>query len=253
MATTREVPAGGYRCLPAVFQYSGGVAALPGYRIERVRFAEPVPMQEGWRRIAAWLDAVGRPRTAFCACELRSPAPFTEDGFRRFNGAYAAVLRDWGILLEDGANPVARSNVCPEHAPPAEPSFHAFCYSVPDPGAAPSFVVAGSGEAEEGHANYRDHVVALDDTSPAGMLRKARWVLGEMERRMAALGASWAETTGVQAYTVHEIHRDLAAEIVARGAARHGLTWHDCRPPVQGLDYEMDCRGVPVERVLPAG
>ncbi|HEV7265185.1 MAG TPA: hypothetical protein VGN83_09725 [Falsiroseomonas sp.] len=250
MAQTRDVPSAGYRFLPGVFQYSAGVAALPGFRIERVRFAHPLPMAEGWRRIAAWLEAVGRPHDAFCACELRSPAPFTEDGFRRFNNTYAAVLRDWGILLEDGANPVARSNVCPELAPPAEPGFHAFCYTVPDPQSAPAFVVAGSGEAAEGHANYRDHIVALGDTSPDGMWRKARWVLGEMERRMAALGGGWAGTTATQLYTVFDIHPFLADEIVARGAARHGLTWHHCRPPVTGLDYEMDCRRVMLERVL---
>ena len=39
----------------------------------------------------------------------------------------------------------------------------------------------------------------------------------------------------------------LADEIVRRGAARAGLTWHFCRPPVQGLEYEMDCRAVAVE------
>ncbi|WP_372619195.1 hypothetical protein [Falsiroseomonas sp.] len=250
MTHTRDVSKAGYRFLPGVFQYSAGVAALPGFRIERVRFADPVPMTEGWGRIAAWLEAMGRPRSAFCACELRSPAPFTEDGFRQFNNSYSAVLRDWGILLEDGANPVARSNVCPELAPPAEPGFHAFCYTVPDPQAAPAFVVAGSGEAAEGHANYRDHIVALGDTSPDGMRRKARWVLGEMERRMAALGGDWAGTTATQLYTVFDIHPFLAEEIVARGAARHGLIWHHCRPPVTGLDYEMDCRRVMLERVL---
>jgi hypothetical protein len=249
MAATRDNAAAGYRFLPGVFQYSAGVAAMPGFRIERVRFPDPVPMAEGWRRLAAWLHAAGRPRTAFCACELRSPAPFSEDGFRRFNTNYAAVLRDWGILLEDGTNPVARSNVCPELDPPAEPGFHAFCYTVPDDDAAPSFVVAGSGEAEEGHANYRDHIVALGDTSPEGLRSKARWVLGEMERRMAALGGAWPEATGTQLYTVHDIHPLVATEIVPRGAARHGLTWHHCRPPVTGLDYEMDCRRVTVEQV----
>jgi hypothetical protein len=246
---TIDLPAAGYRFIPAVFQYSAGVAALPGFRIERVRFAEPIALAEGWRRIAALLEAAGRPRTAFCACELRSPAPFTEAGFVAFNRGYAAVLGDWGVLHE-GRNPVARSNVCPELAPPAEPGFHAFCYTVPDAAAAPSFVVAGSGEAEEGHANYRDHITARGDLSPAGLRAKARFVLGEMERRMAALGADWHATTAVQAYTVHDPHPFLAAEIVARGAARHGLTWQFCRPPVVELEFEMDCRGVPVEWVV---
>ena len=163
------------------------------------------------------------------------------------------MLAEWGLFREGELNPVARGNVCPEVAPPPEPCFHAFVFTVPDPAAPPSFAVAGSAEAPEGGANYRDHVVAPGDPSPAGLRAKARWVLGEMERRMALLGAGWAGTTAVQAYTVHDIHPLLAGELVARGAARHGLTWQFCRPPVVGLDYEMDCRGVWRERVLPAG
>lgn len=251
---TRTLAERGYRFIPAVFQYSAGVAAEPGYRIERARFTRPVPMAEGWRRIASHLEAMGVPKTAFCACELRSPAPFTDEGFIAFNRTYAAVLRDWGILLDDGAhgNPVARSNVCPEIEKPPEPGFHAFCYAVPDAAAAPSFANAGSGESMEGNATYRERTVAYGDTSPAGMLAKARHVLGTMEARMAALGFTWADTTASQVYTVYDLHPFLADEIVRRGAARHGLTWHYCRPPVIGLDYEMDCRAVTVERVLPA-
>ena len=59
---------------------------LPGFAIERVSFSEPVPLRAGFARIADIIKAVGRPLTAFGACELRSPAPFTEDGFRAFNG-----------------------------------------------------------------------------------------------------------------------------------------------------------------------
>ncbi|WP_428483695.1 hypothetical protein [Rhodopila sp.] len=69
---------------------------------------------------------------------------------------------------------------------------------------------------------------------------------------MASLGATWDATTGVQVYTVHDLHPFLGDEIVSRGAARHGLTWHFCRPPVIGLEYEMDCRAVAVEQVVAA-
>jgi hypothetical protein len=249
MSQTIAVPEAGFRFIPAVFQYSGGVAAEPGFTLERVRFAEPVPLMEGFARIAQVLEAAGRPKTAFCACELRSPAPFTEAGFAAFNRVYGGVLQEWGIF-RDGLNPVARSNVCPAIAPPAEPCFHAFVFTVPDAAAPPSFAVAGSGEAPEGKGNYRDNIIALGDVSPAGLRSKARWVLGEMERRMGLLGADWRGTTGVQAYCVHDIGDFFADEIVARGAARHGLTWHHCRPPVVDLEYEMDCRGLWRERVL---
>ncbi len=244
-----DFPAGGYRFIKGVFQYSAGVAALSGYRIERVRFAEPVPLADGFKRIAAMLRAAGRPLTAFCACELRSPAQFTDQGFLDFNRAYAAVLGEWG-LLGSGDNPVARSNVCPAIDPPSEPGFHAFSYALPDPGAAASFVIAGSGESQEGNATYRERTVAYQDVSPGGMRAKALHVLQVMEQRMQALGFAWADTTGVQVYTVHDIMPFLADEIVRRGAGRNGVLWHYNRPPVIDLEYEMDCRGVLLERVV---
>lgn len=119
MSDTRVFAAGGYRTIPAVFQYSGGVAAEPGFAIERVTFRRWLPLAEGFGRVAAYLQAVGRPLAAFCACELRSPAPFSEAGFVAFNQHYCEALASWGVY--DAAmrfNPVARSNVCPLIAPP---------------------------------------------------------------------------------------------------------------------------------------
>lgn len=148
-------------------------------------------------------------------------------------------------------NPVARSNVCPAIHAPDEPSFHAFAYTEKVAEAAPSFVVAGSGESPEGRGNYRDHIVRLGDVTSAGLREKARFVLGEMERRLGVLGFSWMDTSATQLYTVHDIHPFLADEIVSRGAAHSGLTWYYCRPPVVDLEYEMDCRGVSIERIEP--
>ncbi len=248
-ANVIDLPERGFRFIEGVFQYSAGVAALPGWRLERARFAEPVPLAEGFSRISAHLAAARLPLTAFAACELRSSAPFTEAGFEAFNRAYHAVLTGWGIVIE-GMNPVARANVCPELSPPAEPCFHAFSYAAPATSASPSFVIAGSGEAQEGRGSYRDHTAAFGDVSPAGLRAKAVWVLGEMERRMGALGFGWADTTGVQVYTVHDITPFLADGLIARGAGRHGVTWQFCRPPVVDLEFEMDCRGVQLEQVL---
>ena len=132
----------------------------------------------------------------------------------------------------------------------AAPSFHAFCYTVAATGPLPTFIVAGSGEAVEGKGNYRDHTIRAGETSPDAMREKAVYVLGEMERRLAALGFGWRDTTASQVYTVHDLHPFLADEIVRRGAACAGLTWHYARPPVRGLEYEMDCRAVADERVI---
>lgn len=239
----------GYRYIPGPFQYSAGVAALPGYAIERVRFAKPIPVTEGFRRIESHLANAGVPLTAFCACELRSPAPFTDAGFVAFNRDYCGTLETWGIFAND-RNPVARSNVCPEVDPPAVPSFHAFCFVRPMDSAPPTFACAGSGESQEGTGPYKEKTIRHGEISPDAILEKARYVLGVMESRMAALNATWAETTAVQVYTVHDLYPFLASEIVQRGAARHGLTWQFCRPPVIGLEYEMDCRGLQTERVI---
>ena len=82
------------------------------------------------------------------------------------------------------------------------------------------------------------------------MLAKAKWVLDEMERRMRAFGGTWRQTTRVQLYTVHDVYSLLESELGRRGVLRNGLTWHFDRPPVAGLDYEMDCRHVHLERII---
>jgi hypothetical protein len=246
---TTEFSAGGYRFINGVFQYSAGVAALPGYRIVRMRFMSPPPLAEGFRRIETILRDFSRPTTAFCACELRSPAPFSEQGFADFNKHYVTTLSAWK-LFDGTVNPVARSNVCPQIDPPGEPSFHAFSFTVADGAAAPSFVISGSGEAMEGQGSYRERTVRHGETGADAMREKAAFVLGQMEKRMQALGFAWADTTAVQVYTVHDLHPFLADEIVRRGAARSGLTWHFNRPPVTGLEFEMDCRGVTHEQVV---
>lgn len=247
--TTRHWASGNYRYVPGVFQYSAGVVADAGHAIERVRFPEPVAWRQGFDRIRAYLNERGRPLTAFCACEMRSPEPFSEGGFVTFNEAYARVLAEWG-LLESGDNPVARSNVCPEFDPPVEPAFHAFAFTVPTADAGPSFIVAGGAEAPEGKGGYADHIVAKGDLSPEGLETKAVYVMDEMTRRLRALGANWSGTSAVQTYTVHDIHAFLPDVLVAGGAARHGLTWHYARPPVVDLEFEMDCRRITVERLL---
>jgi hypothetical protein len=236
---TADFSPGGFRFIPSVFQYSGGVVASPGYRIMRIRFMTPVALAQGFRRIEVILSEFGRPTTALCACELRSPAPFSKQGFTEFNKHYVTTLSHWRIF--DGTiNPVARINVCPEIDPPGEPSFHAFSFTVPASEAATSFVISGS-----------EDIIRQGETSADALREKAISALGQMEERMQALGVSWADTTATQVYTVHDLYPFLADQIVRRGAARSGLTWHFNRPPVTGLEFEVDCRGVMYEQVVP--
>jgi hypothetical protein len=246
---TSDFPAGNYRFVPAVFQYSAGAAASPGYEIERVRFDSMPPLAEGFAQIAKYIKAAGRPLTSFCACELRSPAAFTEEGFRNFNLHYVKTLAEWG-LYDGKTNPVARSNVCPEIDPPTEPSFYAFSFTRPSQSASPSFVISGSGEAREGGATYSERTVRYRDLSPDGVREKVRFVVGAMESRMGEFAFGWKDATAAQAYSVHDFHHALADELVRHGAARSGLTWHFARPPVIDLEYEMDCRRVLREVVI---
>jgi hypothetical protein len=244
-----DFQAGNYRFIPGVFQYSGGAAASPGYEVERVRFDKMPTLADGFALIAKYIEAADRPLTAFCACELRSPGAFTEDGFRKFNEHYVKTLAEWG-LFDGKTNPVARSNVCPEIDPPSEPSFYAFSFTRPSQGTSPSFVISGSAEAREGGASYSERTVRYRDVSPAGLEEKVRFTVSQMENRLGAFGFGWKDTTAAQAYTVHDFHPVIANELVRRGAVRSGLTWHFARPPVIDLEYEMDCRRVMREMVI---
>ena len=245
----RDFRAGNYRFIPAVFQYSSGAAADSGFDVERVRFDRLLPLAEGYAQVAKYIKAAGRPLTSFCACELRSPAAFTEDGFRTFNQHYVKTLAEWG-LFDGTINPVARSNVCPEIDPPSEPSFYAFAFTRPSQGTTPTFVIAGGAEARGGVGSYPERIVRYRDLSADGLKEKVRFTVGEMERRLGVFGFGWNDTTAAQAYSIRDFHPVIVDELVRCGATRSGLTWHFARPPVIDLEYEMDCRRVMREIVI---
>lgn len=246
---------GNYRYVKAVFQYSGGVAAETGYEIERARFFKPLPVAEAYAAVEAHLKAIGRPTTAFAQCELRSPEPFTDQGFYDFNKVYVQTLARWGIY-KDGdplMNPVARTNVCPMYDKPATPSMYAFSYTVPAPNAKrPTFILAGGGDAREGSkgSTYQDRIVRFRDTSPEGLREKVEFVIHEMERRLKLLGFGWKDAITTEIYTVQNVGHLVGELLAARGAASGGIVWNYTRPPVVDLEYEMDVRGAAREIVL---
>jgi hypothetical protein len=240
---------GGYRYIEGVSQYSGGVAADPGNEIVRVRLAKPLPLAAGFKAAAAHLESAGCLPTALCACELRSPAPFSEDGFVAFNQQYIEILGRWGIIRE-GVNPVARTNVCPQLQGPSEPALYAFSYVVRTGSARPSFVISGSGEAREGGAAYRDSIVRYGDLSPAAMAEKVAFVCEEMSSRLAALGFGWADVESTQVYTVHDTGSLVWDELAKQPGATGPIEWHLSRPPVEAIEYEMDLRSPARSEVL---
>lgn len=249
MYTSREFKAGNYAYLPSVFQYSAGVVASLGYRLEQVRFKQAVPLHDGFMAVEEHLRAIGRPTTAFAHCELRSPRQFDDEGFIAFNEYYVKQLQAWGIYqgaigAQDAINPVARTNVCPEHYGPKEVSMLAYTYSIPSLAAIKSFVLSGGGDAKKGSEPYRERIIAYGDTSLTGLRQKMVHVIAEMHTRLVGLGLSWHDVTKVQAYSVQPI-ASLVDELLSKpGLIPDGLIWHFARPPVRGLEYEMDLRGM---------
>jgi hypothetical protein len=249
--TTCIHPSGDYSFVPGIAPYSCGVVSNPGFEIVHVTLKEMKSWQDGFAEIESYLEKVGRPKSALCAMSLRSPVPFTFDGFAQFNAEYAAVLRGWGIFVE-GVNPVARTNVAPQFIALSEPSLYGFAYTRPCAvDLPPTFVVAGAGELPEGVLN-REGIVRLGDLTAGGLIEKALFVMDLMEDRLRKLDVSWKFVTKTNVYTIHPVN-DIVAKILnprIEAAGIHGVTWHYTRPPIEEIEYEMDIRGVRTELYL---
>src|SRR5262249_58188901 len=74
-----EFAAGGFRYIPAVFQYSAGVTASAGFRIRRVRFQTPLPIPAGFAAVAGLIPAARRAPAALFPGGPPSPPPLPAD------------------------------------------------------------------------------------------------------------------------------------------------------------------------------
>jgi hypothetical protein len=237
--------AGGYRFTPGR-QFSGGVAAEPGFALRRVRFLNPLPLARGLAAARAILDAAGRPPEALAACELRSPRPLPIAEFIAFNETYLAALRAQGFTAE-APYPIGRSNLAPILAPPAEVVLFAVTFTVPaaDAGGVDFFI---SGKPENRAApSFEEGIVGGADVSPAGLRLKAEYVMRELRARMAELGVAEQRVTGAQAYTIHPLEPVLEIVTGRLPLAWGGLTLVPAHPPVTGLAFEVDLRSVSQE------
>jgi len=244
VGAARHAAAGSYRFLPGIAPFSSGTVAAPGHQMVHATLRAPIPWRDGFALIDRHLRAEGRPRAALAAIELRSPAPFSFDGFDAFNAGYQALLKEWNLLV-DGANPIARTNVAPVTRAPAEPSLYGFGYTVPGATDRATFIVAGAGEVRERGVGV-EGIVRHGETSPGAMREKAAHVMGIMRARLQGLGVTWTDVTAIDVYTAQPIESFLADTVLAPAgaAAIHGVRWFPSRPPIVGLEYEMDLRGV---------
>ena len=240
-------PTGNYRFLTGIAPYSSSVTAQPGYSLVRAQFATPQPMQQGFDHIAAYLAAQGRPRQALCSMELRIPEPLSFEGFIAFNAGYRSILEAWEIPV-GYLNPVARTNVAPAAAAPTVPSIYAFTFTVPAITALanPSFVVAGAGDLRDQADLTPAAIVRPGDISREGLLAKATTVLEVMSERLHGINIDWPQVTTVNLYTTHSLDNFLEPLLLPKlgPVAIHGVHWYYSRPPIAGLEYEMDLRHV---------
>jgi len=243
---------GNFRFLRGIAPYSSGAAAMPGCEVVHATLHPAPPFRKGFQAIDRHLKQQGRPAQALCGIELRSPRPFTFQGFGEFNQGYVQELERRKILA-GGLNPVARTNVAPEVDPPAEVLLYGFSYTAPAAGSPATFVVAGAGELAGERLDARD-IVRRGDLSPAGLRDKAAHVLGLMDQRLQGLGAAWSHVTAVEVYTVHNIFPLVKSLLLPRlgPAGVHGLRWHFARPPIEEIEFEMDVRGCRRELVIAA-
>ncbi|WP_214368701.1 hypothetical protein [Pseudonocardia sp. H11422] len=234
--------AGTYRYLPAIDPYSSGLAAEPGYEIIGLRFADPPPVVDGFARLDDECTRRGLPSSALAGIELRSPAPFAFGAFDEFNETYRQLLAERG-LLQNGVNPIARTNVVPVRSAPVQPVLLSAFLVRPATGAGGAdFVVAGGGEID---GLDPDAIVARGDVSETGLAKKADHVIDEMRARLAGLGKDPASPTLVNVYTTHEIP-GLSQMLLDRlpAVGRHGFVRWLTRPPVVEVEFEMDLRRV---------
>lgn len=241
-------PAGTYGYAPGIRPYSGGVRATPGHEIEHVSLLAVPQWREGFAAIDDHLAERGMPRTALCAIELRCPQPHSFGGFSAFNEEYRGVLSDWG-LLDGDTNPVARTNVAPVEHPPGDTTMAAFSVTVPSERSQPSFVIAGAGDLVDQADLRPEAIVGAGDAATPSWERRANQVLDEMEARMATLDVAWSDVSTIDVYCAQAGWSDAMASLTRRlgPAVGRGLHWFVAHPPIEGLTFEMDVRGVALE------
>jgi hypothetical protein len=240
--------AGGYYYLPGIAPYSCGVVSSPGFEIVSVTLPQPAPVVEGFDRVAEFLAAERRPIAALCAISLRSPRPYSFQGFADFNAEYEAILKRWGMFL-NGRNPIARTNVAPVIHPPSEPVLYGFSFTRPSPPSyGATFVVAGAGELPEGIL-AREGVIAIGDTSAEGLTAKAHFVISLIDNRLQRLGVDWPLVSTVNVYTAHCLATPWPAFVARRAPAvgMGGVCLQYSRPPIEEIVFEMDVRGTRTE------
>ncbi len=95
-------------------------------------------------------------------------------------------------------------------------------------------------------------IIAKDDASLNGLRQKTTFILETLDGLLATIGASWGDVTGIQLYTVRDLHPLIETVVLPRirEAGMRGIQWHYVLLPVEGGDVEIDVRSVRRELVI---
>lgn len=242
---------GGFRFIRGSAAFcSSGVVAAPGFEIVRASFRPLAALAAGFDFIERHLVSVGRTASSMCGIELRIPKALSNDGFDEFNRGYLKRLKQWNVNVE-GLNPITRTNVALEPSPVSQPSMLGFYYTVPAASAAQTFVLAGAAEIKS-RGTGNPEIVAQGDLSTAGLRMKTECVMDELAGRLREMNVGWRDASAINLYTVHDAHTILVETLLpALGeAAGRGITWHHARPPVVGIELEIDGHAVNHEMIV---
>lgn len=238
--------AGAYKILPGGAAFCSGVLPYEGYEIVRVLLRPWIPLEQGYGFIENYLKSVGRPVQSFCGIELRVPAPLAMNDWSSFNVPYLAQLRKWGLIFSD-QSAVCRSNIALTLNAPTTTSLCAFSYTSPTSAKNKTFFLSGQADID---ANGK--AIADGDTGPAAMQKRARFTIVTVSATLAKLGVSWHDTTQVAFFHANDIP-DLWEPTLLGSlgeALSRGVLVYRARPPIAGLEVELEARAVRQEFVV---
>ena len=112
-------------------------------------------------------------------------------------------------------------------------------------------MLAGVPEVASREGGKRE-VVAAGDVSLEGLRRKNACILEALGGLLREMKLGWSEASAVNLYTVHDLHPLFATDLLPAlgAAANRGIRWHYARPPVIGLELEIDGYAARQELVL---
>jgi hypothetical protein len=242
---------GGYLFVPGLPFFSFGAVATGGFEMVRAIFRNPPVFPEGLAVVERHLRAAGRPIQALCGFELRNGRQATMREFMTFNDSYINRLRRAGVLVKEQM-PLTRSNLVLRGSD-ASHRIHAFSYTVPASSPSsrrPTFVVAGIPEVR--FLGPEPEIVAKDDLSITGLRQKTTFILETIEGLLTTMEAGWSDVTGIQLYTVRDLHPLMESVVLPRigEAAMRGIQWHHVLLPIGGGEVEIDVRSVRADLII---